>query len=234
MDIQSSPEPTTHPAVLLFVIIVLTVTPAPMAMAEDSLSIEHLSRPEDGGSRRLALQDQTATLFSEPSDASEVVTTLSQDVVLSNLGCAEVEDKVWCNVALMDGSRTGYVSAKHVAPAIGPDGRVAVGVDDSKRRARGRDFDGSDQIACAQNEGESLGRCKASIARSGGGDATVVVTFSNSFRRELYFTHGEFRRGNSTMSGVGTDTEWRLESGTYAIRVDDQRYEIPKDFVLGQ
>jgi len=35
------------------------------------------------------------------------------------------------------------------------------------------------------------------------------------------------------MSGVGTDTEWRLEDGVYFIRVDDQRFEMSKALVFG-
>ena len=34
------------------------------------------------------------------------------------------------------------------------------------------------------------------------------------------------------MSGVGTDTEWRRESGLHVIRVDDQRYELPDALVF--
>ena len=71
------------------------------------------------------------------------------------------------------------------------------------------------------------------MARGGGGDATVVATFSNGFARSLYFRNGDFLRANATMSGVGTDTEWTLKAGVYLIRVDDQRFELPEDFLFG-
>ena len=44
---------------------------------------------------------------------------------------------------------------------------------------------------------------------------------------------GEFLRGNATMSGVGTDVEWRLSGGLYNVRVDDQRFELPEALVVG-
>ncbi|MCV6591872.1 MAG: hypothetical protein OIF48_02895, partial [Silicimonas sp.] len=96
-----------------------------------------------------------------------------------------------------------------------------------------RDFDDETRIRCAQEQGQSLGHCNAFVARSGGGDATVEVRFANGFARQLYFTHGAFIRASATMSGVGTDTDWRLEGALYRIRVDDQRFEIAQDFLLG-
>ncbi len=103
----------------------------------------------------------------------------------------------------------------------------------SQQRAKKRDFDASLTIPCAQVQGQSLGECVAKIARNASGDATVVVKFSNGFSRSLYFMEGTFLRANATMSGVGTDIEWRLESGVYLIRVDDQRFELPEIFING-
>ncbi|MEM7635371.1 MAG: hypothetical protein AAF299_12470, partial [Pseudomonadota bacterium] len=59
-----------------------------------------------------------------------------------------------------------------------------------------------------------------------------VVTFPNGFARNLYFVHGEFVRASATMSGVGTDMDWRLQNGRYFIRVDDQRYELPTTLIF--
>ncbi len=47
------------------------------------------------------------------------------------------------------------------------------------------------------------------------------------------FSDGDFLRGNATMSGVGTDTDWQLSRGLYHVRVDDQRFEIPEALVTG-
>jgi hypothetical protein len=35
------------------------------------------------------------------------------------------------------------------------------------------------------------------------------------------------------MSGTGMDTDWHLKGNVHIVRVDDQRYEIPDDLVLG-
>lgn len=99
------------------------------------------------------------------------------------------------------------------------------------KRAKSGQFDARGQVRCAQEVGQALGVCDASVARVAG-SAAVVVTFSNGFARTLTFTDGAFLRGNATMSGVGTDTEWHLTGGTYRIRVDDQRFELPETLVF--
>ncbi|MEM6482215.1 MAG: hypothetical protein AAF922_01225 [Pseudomonadota bacterium] len=212
----------------------LQATGGTASFAQNAPQVAALVHPEQGGPRRLEVTRDETVLFREPSEKADKLTELSSSAIVTNLGCTETAGLDWCKVSFVDGGSTGFIEMRHLIPAAGPDGIVATGVDDSKIRVRRRDYDATSEIACAQNEGQSLGRCRASIARSGGGDAAVVVTFSNSFSRELYFTHGQFRRGNSTMSGVGTDTEWRLENGIYTVRVDDQRYEIPEVFVLGK
>lgn len=100
-------------------------------------------------------------------------------------------------------------------------------------RARSGDFDATAEVPCAQEQGQALGTCKAGVARADPSDVAVVVTFPNGFARTLTFADGRFLRGNATMSGVGTDTDWQLSNGTYFIRVDDQRFELPKALVLG-
>ncbi len=50
---------------------------------------------------------------------------------------------------------------------------------------------------------------------------------------DLTFGNYEFLHGNPTMSGVGTDTDWRREDGMYYIRVDYQRFELSEWLVLG-
>ncbi|MEM7058545.1 MAG: hypothetical protein AAF557_13200 [Pseudomonadota bacterium] len=105
---------------------------------------------------------------------------------------------------------------------------------ETKSRARRGDFDAEGQVSCAQERGESLSVCKAAVARGGGGDAAVAVTFSNGFTRYLYFEDGAFVRASTTMSGSGKDIDWNLGEGLYTLRVDDQRFELPSEFVLGQ
>ncbi len=104
----------------------------------------------------------------------------------------------------------------------------------SKARAKKGDFDAAATIACAQNQNEDLGVCAAKIARGIDGDASIVIKFANGFARTLYFHAGVFTRADATMSGVGTDTNWKTEEGVHYIRVDDQRFQIPVAFVAGE
>jgi hypothetical protein len=99
-------------------------------------------------------------------------------------------------------------------------------------RARSGDFDARGEARCAQEVGESLQTCAVAVARAAG-SAAVVVTFPNGFARSLTFSDRKFLRGNATMSGVGTDTDWTLSAGVYSIIVDDQRFEIPEALVFG-
>ena len=98
-------------------------------------------------------------------------------------------------------------------------------------RAKAGSFDATGKVRCAQEVGQSMGTCDAAVARASG-SAAVIVTFSNGFRRTLTFSDNKFLRGNPTMSGVGTDTDWRLSDGVYHVRVDDQRFELPKTLVF--
>ena len=187
----------------------------------------------DGGYRYFEVVADEAPLLSDASSASAPRDVLSRDALLSNRGCITEKNSVWCDVVSLEGKNKGFVDASHIQPAPGADGSSPKGPDNSKARARKKDFDFDGEIKCAQVEGESLGKCRIQIARAGGGDATAVVTFSNSFKRELYFRLGEFLRANTTMSGVGRDIDWALQGDMYTLRVDDQRFEIPAAFVLG-
>ena len=106
-------------------------------------------------------------------------------------------------------------------------------IDTATERARSGDFDAISEIRCAQEMAQTLGPCEARFARSDELAVAVVVTFPNGFERTLTFAEGAFLRGNATMSGVGTDTDWRLSDGIYHIRVDDQRFEVPQALVAG-
>ncbi|MEO1774630.1 MAG: hypothetical protein AAFS07_06730 [Pseudomonadota bacterium] len=167
-----------------------------------------------------------------PSSDAAIIAPLLEGAVLTNYGCTDAEGEQWCEVRPFRGGARGFVPASDLLPAQGPDGTVPRGADDSKRRAGRGDFDARDKVACAQEQGQALGRCSAAVARGDGGDATVVVTFSNGFSRQLYFVHGEFVSASATMSGVGRDTDWSLEDGSHHIRVDDQRFQLSDGFVF--
>lgn len=106
--------------------------------------------------------------------------------------------------------------------------------DDTKARARIRDYDEKATINCAQEVGEALGTCEIGVARSAEGHATAVVTFPNGFARQLYFRAGAFTNASATMSGSGSDTDWQVQDGNHLIRVDDQRYVIPDQLLFGE
>ncbi len=189
---------------------------------------------KEGGVRRwVGATGFPLELHVGPAISAAISELLPAEAVLSNLGCSEVEGTIWCEVKPLLGGPIGFVRADALRPASGPDGTIPMGGDDSKRRAKKGDFDETGTFRCAQERGQALGTCSVAIARSGGGDATVVVSFSNGFKRSLFFTHGQFMRASATMSGVGTNTEWRLDGQTYVIRVDDQRYQLPAAIVLG-
>lgn len=99
-------------------------------------------------------------------------------------------------------------------------------------RAKSGEFDATGTVRCAQEVGQALGDCTAKVARADG-SAAVVVSFPNGFARILTFSDKTFLRGNATMSGVGTDTDWSLSDGMFHVRVDDQRFVLPEALVLG-
>lgn len=190
--------------------------------------------PEEGGPRRFQIDiEENLRFYADTSSDAKILDSLSGNVVLINLGCELIAETEWCYVKPLRRNLKGYVLGKYLVPAVAPDGTIPMGVNTSAKRVRKRDFDAKEQIACAQIRGQALSQCSAQIARSGGGDAAVVVTFSNDFKRTLYFMHGEFTSANATMSGVGTDVDWKIESDHFHIRVDDQRYVIPVTFILG-
>ena len=112
-------------------------------------------------------------------------------------------------------------------------GAAAADVAAATDRARAGDFDTTGEVRCAQEIGQPLETCDAAVARADG-SAAVVVTFPNGFARTLTFSNGTFLRGNATMSGVGTDTDWHHTDAVHRIRVDDQRFELPDALVFGE
>ena len=190
--------------------------------------------PADGGFRRWqVMSDRTLDVRKAPSNDAEVNARLDAGVVVSNRGCERIDGRVWCEIGTLRKRQRGHVPADALVPAIGPDGTLPVGVDDSPARARAGKFDADGRIPCAQERGQMIGECTAGVARGNGGDATIVVSFANGFKRTLTFVHGEFVSASATMSGTGADHDWKEEGGLHIIRVDDQRYELPTELVFG-
>lgn len=190
--------------------------------------------PEQGGPRRFrVIEGAAAEMRAAPAPNARVLEPLDADALLANFGCARAVGRAWCKVRRLRGRAQGYVPAADLRPARAPDGGVLVGPNDSPRRARQGAFDQTGVLRCAQIKGEPLGDCAFGVARSDGGDATLVVTFSNGFRRTLFFAHGQLIRADTTMSGVGFDTEARRDGDLYRIRVEDQRYRVPVAAISG-
>ncbi|MGF1527635.1 MAG: SH3 domain-containing protein [Candidatus Competibacterales bacterium] len=190
--------------------------------------------PEDGGPRQWEVTAEGGLNMREsPSTTAPVVATLEPGAILSNLGCEGAAGRVWCDVQPVQGGARGYVVAEFLAPAVGPQGGVATGADDSALRAGRGEFDATGPLPCAQRRGQPLGECQFGVARAGGGDATVVVTHPDGFQRVLFFTRGEFTGADASEAGGGFDTEVTKEADLFRIRVDDERYEMSEAVILG-
>ncbi|MEL6204529.1 MAG: hypothetical protein AAFR47_04360 [Pseudomonadota bacterium] len=203
------------------------------AQSTTALTREVPLSAEAGGPRRWQVASHGANLRAAPSHDAPTRARIEGGRLLSNLGCQVAETTIWCTVRPIHGGARGFLPKDALTPAPGPDGTVPTGPNDSADRVRKGDYDARGRIACAQEQGEAMGSCSVGVARSGGGDATAIVTFGNGFSRVLSFVQGDFTRANTTMSGNGTDTDWRKEGDLHLIRVDDQRYEIPDTLIFG-
>ncbi|MEM8762141.1 MAG: hypothetical protein AAGE83_17725, partial [Pseudomonadota bacterium] len=158
----------------------LALLPASMPRAQtiivaDGLPPALFASPEDGGARRWQVTASDAVPLREgAANGARVVARLAERDILSNAGCTMADGERWCSVRPIRGGARGYVLAKHLMVAVGPDGIVPVGVDDSRQRAEKRDFDAVGKAPCAQEQGEALGTCEAAVARGTGGDASAA------------------------------------------------------------
>ncbi|MEL7117296.1 MAG: SH3 domain-containing protein, partial [Pseudomonadota bacterium] len=95
-----------------------------------------------GGVRRWEVVDAAGVdLRATAAPDGRVVATLDPGTVLANLGCEPQGAVLWCKVRPFRGGARGFVPARSVTPATGPDGTVAMGRDDSDARAKKRRFD---------------------------------------------------------------------------------------------
>ncbi len=184
---------------------------------------------EEGGVRRWAVAPGGAEIYAAP-DASTPASALAPGTLLDNRGC---DAQGWCRVRRWPKGPSGFVQASALRPAPGHDGQIVYGKDDSAARARRGDFDATGTVACAVGPARALAPCAAAVARSGGGDATVRVTFPAGIKRLLFFQNGVFLRANTTMSGPGTDTDWRREGDRHVLRVETLRATLSHRLIFG-
>ena len=191
--------------------------------------------PEDGGPRNWEVSGITGALNlrEKPSARARIVARFPAGTVLDNLGCSRAEGRVWCDVQRFGGGPRGYVAAEFLRPAIGPDGGVATGRDDSALRAGQGDFDATGPIPCAQFLGQPMGQCEFGVARAGGGFATVIVTRLDGTRRAIYFSRGVAIGADTSQADGYGEFRAKKEGDLHLIRVGNERYEIPDAVVLG-
>jgi hypothetical protein len=172
-----------------------------------------------------SMDDAIGTL--RPEDSSLYTLRLNSD--------GTVTMRLNCNRAMGSWSAepSGHVAAAFLKPAVGPDGSVATGPDDSALRAGLGDFDATGTLPCGQASGQPLGPCEFGVARSGGGYATVVIRWPDGRSRAVYFRMGRPIGADTSQA----DGDPRFSSGKqndlHLIRGGNARYEIPDAVILG-
>jgi hypothetical protein len=165
---------------------------------------------------------------------ARVIARPAPGTILGNLGCRPVEGRVWCDVQPLRGGVRGYLPAEQLAPAVGPDGTVPTGPDDSALRAGQGRFDARGTLPCSQFAGQPLRSCDYGVARAGGGYATVVVTRPDGRTRAIYFALGQ-AIGADTSQADGNPPFRAVQDGAlYRVRIGAERYDVPRSVVLGR
>jgi len=191
--------------------------------------------PENGGPRnwKVAGVSGALNMRQRPSAKATIVGRFRAGTIFDNLGCRRAEGRVWCDVQPLGGGPRGFVAAEFLAPAVSPDGSVATGLDDSALRAGEGRFDASGALPCAQQRGQPLTKCEFSVARAGGGYATVVIHKPGGGRRAIYFRMGRPIGADTSEADHPGRFSARSEAGLHFIRVGEERYEIWDAIVLG-
>jgi len=191
--------------------------------------------PDAGGPRAWQVRELEGTLAlrEEPARNARAVARYAPGAVLSNLGCQFVGSEAWCDVQELAGGPRGYVSARYLEPAVGPDGTVPTGPDDSPLRASEGRFDATGQVPCAQSPAQPTGSCPFGVARAGGGYATVEITKPDGRTRAIFFALGRPVGADSSQAdGYGEFRASRVED-LHRVEVGNERYEIPDAVVNG-
>jgi len=191
--------------------------------------------PEDGGPLHWEVTDVSSglRLRAAASTSAATLTTFQSGAVLSNLGCARAEGRIWCDVQPFRGGPRGYVAADYLVPAVSPNGAAIMGPDTSALRAGQGDFDATGTVPCAQATGQPMHDCPFGVARTGGGYATVAVTQPDGLERAIFFQLG-IPIGASTSEADGYPAFKADKAGDlHRIHIGPERYEIPDSVVLG-
>jgi hypothetical protein len=191
--------------------------------------------PDDSGPRNWEVTgiSSSLNLREQPSLRATVIARYAPGTILDNLGCSDTGGMVWCDVQQLGGGPRGYVSIEFLKPAVSPDGRAATGPDDSALRAGQNQFDATGQLPCAQDLGQPMGQCDFSVARSGGGYATVVIKKPGGRSRIIFFRMGRPIGADTSEADYSGEFKAAREGDLNLIRVGTERYEIPDAVVLG-
>lgn len=207
-----------------------------LAIATPATAQDIPATPEDGGPRHFEVTGVTTALNlrEEPSIEAGVAARLAPGSVLTNLGCQAGRTRVWCQVQDFRGGPVGFVDVAYLSPAAGPDGAVATGPNTSALRAGQGAFDATGTIPCALARGQPMTTCPFGVARAGGGDATMVITRADGFRRVVFFTRGVAMGVDSSEADPASFRfQATRDNDLHLIRVGDERYEIPDAAVFG-
>jgi heat shock protein HslJ len=191
--------------------------------------------PEQGGPRNWEVTNVKTTLNmrEQPSISAPVIARLSPGQILDNLDCLEKNGRHWCDVQPLGGGLRGYVSHEYLKPAIGPNGAVITGNDDSAYRAGQGDFDAKGKIPCAAISGQPMQQCDFAVARSGPGYATVIVTKPDGMTRSIYFRMGIAIGAGTSEADYPGEFSARKDLDLNLIELGAERFEIPDAVVLG-
>ncbi len=204
-------------------------------LKDDTVATVIPAAPEAGGPRNWEVSgvSRALRLREEPSAVAAVIARYRPGTILDNLGCRQVQGRVWCDVQQLGGGPRGFVAAEFLKPAVSPDGSVAVGPDDSALRAGQGQFDAIGQLPCAQGQGQPMGQCAFGVARAGGGYATVVVKRPDGRQRIIFFRMGRPIGADTSQAEGFPEFRATKEGDLNLIRIGSERYEIPDAVVLG-
>lgn len=193
------------------------------------------ANPENGGPRNWEVTgvSRSLNLRTQPSAAARIIARYARGTILDNLGCQEASGRVWCDVQELGGGPRGYVAAEFLKPAVSPDGRAAMGPDDSALRAGQGVFDATGNIPCAQSVGQPMRQCEFGVARAGGGYATVVIKKADGRTRAVFFRMGKPVGADTSEAEGYSEFRATREGDLNLIRIGPERYEIPDAVVMG-
>ena len=192
--------------------------------------------PEAGGPRNFVVKKvaHPEPMRASASAVGRVVKRYPAGTVFDNLGCEHGKGGTWCDVQPLGGGPRGYVALAALKPAVGPDGRVATGPDDSALRAGEGRFDATGKLPCATAAGQPMSmQCDSGVARAGGGYATLVVTRPDGRKRAIFFRMGRAIGADTSQAEGSQPFRATREGDLNLVRVGDERYEIPDAAILG-